>query len=236
MKKLTEIFFLFLILTLILVNTNAALAVTLPGGTVPSGEVRDKVTAAVENNFDAIKTASLKLIDTAVAKLNQAEEKVSGNTNIDATTKQNALNSLNKVEDGLLRYKAQLEKATTAEEVQAINQQVIKYLKDNKDVIKQNIQTVIESTAAKVLAKAEELKKQLELILNTLRLTCPSEKETIATLENQLKQLNSEIASLKSSLAAKNTTAIKQDIKDITALSQQIIPNVQKIGQNCLDL
>lgn len=230
MKKIISL----IIFSLIITPAQTCFAIVLPNGQAPSGDAREKLTTATDQNFDALKTGALKLIDAAVGKLNQAEEKISGNGNIDAATKQNALSSLQKVEDNLLKYKAQLEKATSTEEVRAINQEVIQYLKDNKDVIKENVKIVLENTAVKAAAKAEELKKQLELVLKTLKATCPNEKETIAALENQLKQLETEIASLQSNIKSKNPAAMKQDIKDLASLSQQIIPNVQKISSSCL--
>lgn len=195
------------------------------------GGVAFSAKAAV--NYTTLKQTILSGLDNCVIIINAIEGKISGSPNINAATKQSATASLEKLKNGLLSYKSQVENATTLAQLQAINQQIIQYLKDNKDVIKENVKTAITNLAEKTAQKAEELKQKVDQALVLLKVTCPSQKATISTVESQLTQLESEITTLTQAIQAKNTTTMKQEIQKISQLSKEILNNLKAIEAAC---
>lgn len=189
--------------------------------------------APTQLDYSKLKQVILTGIDKCVQVLNTIESKISSNSNISAETKQSTTAALEKLESGLLSYKSKVEAATTLAELQAINQQIIQYLKDNKDVIKANIQKAVTDLANKAIQVAEELKIKVQQALTLLKVTCPEQKTTISTLESQLVQLESEIAILKSAVQTKNTTTMKQEIQKISQLSKDIVNNLKTIQAAC---
>lgn len=184
-------------------------------------------------NYTALKQAILTGIDRCVASINSIESKITANTKMTEETKQSVTQSLDKLKNGLLSYKSQVESATTLAELQAINQQIIQYLKDNKDVIKANIQKAVTDLANKAVQVAEELKVKVQQALTLLKVTCPSQQTTISALESQLQQLNTKINELKQAIQSKNTTTMKQKMSEITQLSKEIINNLKIIQTAC---
>ena len=71
-------------------------------------------------------------------------------------------------------------------------------------------------------------------MLKILKVTCPSERETITELETQLQQLDSEIDDLKQAIQSKDTVTIKQEIQEINQLSKDIADNLKEIEAACL--
>lgn len=196
-------------------------------------EMKSSAQTAVSENFDALKKAGLQLIDASIQRIQSAESKINASTYIESSTKQTLTASLNNTEAALNKYKKQLEAADSPEEVKAINQEVAQYLKDNKDVIRQNVQTAVISIGNTALKKAEALKQQVDQLLQIMKVTCPSEAETIAALESQLDELDKEIASLKSAVQTKDTAAIKSEVQKITILSQSLLRNAEQVAETC---
>ncbi len=184
-------------------------------------------------DYSKLKQTILTGIDKCVASINSIESKIAANTKITEETKQSITQSLDKLKNGLLSYKSKVEAATTLAELQTINQQIIQYLKDNKDVIKANIQKAVTDLANKAVQAAEELKIKVQQALTLLKVTCPEQKTTISTLESQLVQLESEVATLKQAIQAKNTATMKQEIQKITQLSKDIVNNLKIIEESC---
>lgn len=189
--------------------------------------------APAQLDYSKLKQIILTGIDKCVQALNTIESKIASNSYLDEETKQEINAALEKMESNLLSYKSKVEAANTLTELQAINQQIIQYLKDNKDVIKQNITAAITELAEEATQKAEELKQKIAQALTLLKVTCPEQKTTISTLESQLVQLESEIAILKSAIQTKNTTTMKQEIQEITQLSKDIVNNLKIIEESC---
>ena len=185
-------------------------------------------------DFDNLKEGILKRVDSLIKRLNDIESKIESNPGISDATKESIIDALNIVENGLISYKAEVEKATTLEELRAANQGIIKYLIDNKDVIRENIREAIIDIAEQASEKAEEFKEKVEQLLKILKVTCPSEIETISELETQLQQLGDEIDVLEQAIQSEDTQTIKQQIKEISELSKDIANNLKKIKAACL--
>ena len=185
-------------------------------------------------DFDNLKEGILRGVDSSINRLNDIEGKIESNPEISDAAKESIIDALDIVENGLISYKDKVEKATTLEELRAANQEIIKYLMDNKDVIRENIRKAIIDISEQASEKAEELKEKVEQLLKILKVTCPSEKETISELETQLQQLESEIDALEQAIQSEDTQTIKQEIKKISELSKDIANNLKKIEAACL--
>mgnify|MGYP001613830871 CR=1 FL=1 len=185
-------------------------------------------------NFATLQKTILSVIDASVARLNNAESKISSNTQISPETKEETLAALNSVEAALLSYRSKVSAATTTEELQAINQQIIQYLKDNKDVIRANVSAAILDISAQAAAKAIQFLEDAEQLLNALKITCPSQKATIDTLQKQIEQLSADIEQLNNYIQAKNVTGAKQEMKAIAALIPSMVNGIKQIQASCL--
>ena len=185
-------------------------------------------------DFDTLKQAIITGIDNSINRLNEIESKIENNPKVSDTAKESIIDALNTVENDLLLYKAEVEQATTLEELRAVNQEIIQYLIDNKDVIRENIKEAIIDIAEEVVEKTEEFKEKVEQLLKILKVTCPSERETITELETQLQQLDSELDDLKQAIQSKDTVTIKQEIQKINQLSKDIADNLKEIEAACL--
>lgn len=190
--------------------------------------------ASAQIDFDRLKQTILTGIDNSVNRLNDIESEIESNPEISDATKESIIDALNTVENGLLSYKSKVEEATTLEELRAANQEIIEYLRDNKDVIRENIREAIIDIAEQASEKAEEFKEDVEQLLKLLKITCPSEEETITEIEIQLQQLEDEIDALKQAIQSKDTLTIKQEIEKISQLSKDIADNLEKIEAACL--
>lgn len=186
-----------------------------------------------EKDYSALKNTIIKGIDNSIGKINDLENKVQANNQITSQTKNSIVASLGNVENAMLQYKAKVEQTQTLAELQAVNQEIIQYLKENKDVLRNNAKEAIKDIAENAATKAEELKEKAEQMLKLLKVSCPSEKEAIESVESLLTQLETEISLLKQAAQSKDTQAIKQQITSIYQLSAEIFEKLQQINNNC---
>lgn len=185
-------------------------------------------------NFDRLKETVLRLIDNSINRLNNVENAISGHPKIDEETKQNIINAFNTAEEKLLSYKEDVEAAQSIDEIRAVNQEVIQYLRDNKDLIRENVKKALINLGEKFVEKAEELKEKIEVAIRVLKKTCPGEADTINEVENQLAELEQNIINLKDAVTAKDKTKIKQEVKAIKSLSKSILENLKVIEDKCV--
>lgn len=189
--------------------------------------------ASAQTDFGRLKQTILTGIDNSVNRLNDIESKIESNSEINDVEKEGIIDALNIVENGLLSYKSVVEEATTLGELRAANQEIIKYLTDSKDIIRENIKKAIIDIAGQASEKAEEFKEDVEQLLKLLKIICPSEKETITEVETQLQQLEDEIGVLKQAIQKEDTSTIKQEIKKISQLSEAMAKNLKEIKEAC---
>ncbi|MBI2463517.1 hypothetical protein HYV57_01010 [Candidatus Peregrinibacteria bacterium] len=203
--------------------------------TAQAGALQDAIKKIVDNSdFDKVKATVLAVLDTAIQKIDSVKGTIENNTKLDAAVKQTATQTLDRIRTSLVNYKSRVDGAKTIDELRALNKEIVAYIVENKDAIKESIRQTIVNIGEKAATKAEELRKKLDTLLATLKVLCPSEKTTIETLENQLAELRTEIDTLKTALKSKDATAIKKDLADLGALSQKIAANVDTISSACL--
>lgn len=191
----------------------------------------------VENkqvDSDRLEQTILNMLNKSIDTLNDIENKIENNSKISNETKQIIIDALNKVEKGLVNYESEVEAATTIDELKTINQEIVQYVKDNKDVIKENIKSAIIDVSEQAVVKIEEFKKKVEQMLKVLKVTCPSEIETINEIEAQLEQLQNKLNDIKQAIQLKDTMTIKQEMKEINELSKDIADNLRKLEMACL--
>lgn len=191
------------------------------------------VSANAALNYSVLKQVITAGLDACVSLINSVESKIADNPQISPETRDSVSQSLIQLTNALLSYKSQVQSAATLQDLQAVNQQIINYLKANSNMIKDSIKQAIVDMGQKAVESAEELKQKAEQALNLLKVTCPSEKSTISVLENQLLQMEAEINMLKQALASKNTATIKQEMQKITNLSKDIVANLKQLDAAC---
>ncbi len=190
-------------------------------------------TVSAQFDFPGLKQIILTGIDRALNRIDIIESKIENNPRISDLTKQSVIEALNMVEETLVLYKDDVEKAETLKELRAANQAIIKYLWENKDVIRENIRKAIVDIANEAVEKAEEFKEKVRQALKILKVVCPAEKETIAQVEAQLDQLEEEIDILKQAIKSKDILTIRREVKEIRELIEDIRDNLEKIQESC---
>lgn len=205
-------------------------------GVAQAGVLKDAINEALskEENFGKLQSTVIGLIDAAIAKIDSVESKILQNEKLSSSVKTSVQNTLEKIKTALTNYKTAVSQADSVEDLQALNKEIAQFLIDNKDAIKEAIRDAIQDIGEKAQAKVEELKKKLEALIKTLEVLCPDQKDTLESLREQLVQLESELASLKSAVKAKDANAIKKELADLSALSQQIAANVKSVQASCL--
>lgn len=203
--------------------------------TAQAGALQDAIKKIVDStDFDKVKTTVLAVLDTAIQKIDEVKAKIQNNTKADSQVKQTAIQTLDRIRTGLVNYKSRVDGAKTIDELRALNKEIVAYIVENKDAIKESIRQTIVNIGEKAASKSEELRKKLDTLLATMKVLCPSEKSTIETLEQQLTELRTEIDALKAALKSKDATTIKKVLSDLGVLSQKIAANVGTISSECL--
>ncbi len=224
MKKFITIFLtLFLVLVPVTPVTQA-------------GALKDKLNEffSQEENFDKLKQSVINVIDAAITTIVSVEAKIEANTKVDAQAKNNAIQALENLEKGLNNYKTAVSNAKDLDDLKSINQEILTYINENKDVIKQTIQETIQNIAQKALTTAEKLKTTLEALLKTLEITCKEEAETIATLKQDLETLKTIINELKTAIQSKNAAQLKEALSKLATVGPQIAEKINTIAKECL--
>jgi len=185
-------------------------------------------------DFWRLKQAILTGVDRAIQRIEEIEDRIEKNPRINEETKQSIFTALDIVKDGLVSYKEEVEEATKLKELQAANQRLIKYLWENRNVLRENIERAIVEMANDVLNEAEEFIEKVEEVLKILKIICPTEREIISGTEAQLQQLEREIDVLRQAIQSKDILTIRKEIKEIRELSEDIRDNLEKIQEACL--
>ncbi|MBI4117254.1 MAG: hypothetical protein HY451_01005 [Parcubacteria group bacterium] len=222
-KFISNILLSFLII-LFITGGSVALAIDAPPGGPDGGAA---------GSLAWQKQVLAALADAAIKKLDAAENAVQVNLVLSAATKQVVLASLQGIEDQLVSYKAQIAQATTEAEIQKLNQQVGQYLQANKSAIINAFKAAFAEIGAAAAAKAKQFEATLRSALVLLKTLCPQQIATISAVENQLNELDADIAALSAAIQAKNVPAIIQKMNEIKTLIQNINANISAIQTAC---
>ena len=184
-------------------------------------------------SLETQKQVLIAIADAAIKKLDAAENAIQSNSVLSAATKQTTIAVLQGAEDQLISYKAQIAQATTAAEIQALNQQLVGYLQANKTVIAEAFKAAFTEIGAAAAVKAEEFEAMVEQTIKLLKIACPQQIATLSALEDQLDALEIKIEALKAAVAAKDSAAIRQIMSEISALIKSMSANIKIIEAEC---
>jgi tetratricopeptide (TPR) repeat protein len=214
---------------LILVSLFSVLssAVSLPSRTIVSRPEGD-------SGFEAVQEQLVSRIDRALEKLDKAEGVIENNPRLSQEAKDALLQSLQNVENGLESYKTETESAESVAEIVELNKEVVQYLVDNKDVIKNNVKNLAVVLGLEAVNQAEEYIQKAEQILKVLKVVCPSEADNIKQAESQLNQLEQELNSLEQAIDSGQTLEIKKGIIEVSKTTKELTKTLQTIQENCL--
>ncbi len=217
------------------VMINVAMVDVSAAAIVPPTNIKKNISdISVPADITLLKEKMIKGIEKTIAVLEKMETKIQNDDNIDDASKSELIDSLNKAESGLKAYENEIEKANTAKELMEINKEVVQYLIANKETIKENMKNMAVYIGNLTVQKVEKLKEDIEKLLEILKIVCPSEIETITEVENQLKQMESEVDILKQAISDKDTMTIKKQVEAISKLSLEMMKNVQELEEVCL--
>lgn len=104
----------------------------------------------------------------------------------------------------------------------------------SSSVNKEDVKNKVIDAAEKASKTIVELKVKVEQTLKLLKISCPSEKETISTVESQLEELENGLSVLTQTIKSGDTPAIKQQISKIAQLGTDMTNNLKKIEAACM--
>ncbi len=190
--------------------------------------------SAQAGDYDNLKQRTLTMLDNSISRLENAKETISGNPKLDDATKENILTNLTSMQDHLTNYKAEVENTTTIVELRNLNTEILQYLIDNKDIIRNNMRMALMNVAQKTLEKAQEFEEKVKFLLEVLERTCTSEATKIERVQSQLTQMDTHIELLESAIQSKDSATIRVEVKAINTLAKSIIVDMTAIKQACL--
>jgi len=184
-------------------------------------------------NYEKLQNTLASMIDSSLLRLDSLGQKIVNNQYLDEEDKQSVLSSLDEIKTALSSYKARVLTASSLAELQVINQEILTYLKDNKDVFKENIIATIIAIGDKVVEQAEELKKIIKSTLSVLKVACHDEAENINQLEGLLVKLENQIAELQIAIDNKDAAGVKQSVKNLEGTTQEVLIIVNQLYESC---
>ena len=184
-------------------------------------------------DYERQKTLIINLVSKSLARLEDVTLKIAGNTQLDEETKNRIINDLNEITKKLEGYLTVVEAAESLEELQALNQEILNYLKDNKDAIREAIKEALVKLGEEAAKMAEELMEKVEQILKFFKLSCPEERGTIVQVESLLVEMENELAVLNDAIERRDSVAIKQSISRLQKMGSEMIVLVEQIYNNC---
>ncbi len=183
----------------------------------------NKTMAALNANFDAYQEALLKALDAVILKLDKLEDQITSNEFIDDETQRSAQESISDITSALTDYRAQIEDATTAEEIQAINKEMIQYIKDHKDEILATVSQATYSMAYYTLDAAQVYIAYANSVLEIYEKTCDEYEDDIQAIEDKLAELQVSIEEMQDTLET-NGPVTEEDMANIHAQIEALEP------------
>lgn len=174
--------------------------------------------------YEQFKAKYLALLDEAIERLELAEQRIQANPYLTSTTKNELVKDLNEIENGLERYKAEVEKTTSMTDLEGLTQEIIAYLKANKTVIQETIKSSVLVLMGEIDKTANAIVEEAESVLAQLKRTCPEQEATITKVQGEVDQLQA----LEDQLAAAIKAEDVETAKSIVAQMRSIIPTLAK--------
>ena len=203
----------------------------LSAGKEQAQETAAQVAEELGLEFTDLQDKLITAIDKAVNALDQAIAAINGSAYMSSETKAELTDALNTVEAKLLDYRTAANNATSAEELQAINAEVVQLLKDNKDVIVQALQESIVVIAEQVSQSVEKIKIKAEAALLMLDVECDS--EAFAEIESLVADLEMFNTTLKVAIEANDTSTMKSALNAVISTSVDLAKSFAQLITEC---
>ncbi|MBI2473951.1 hypothetical protein HYV70_05370 [Candidatus Uhrbacteria bacterium] len=181
--------------------------------------------------FTDLQDKLVNAIDKAINVVDQAIAAIDGSAYMSSETKTELTDALNNLEGKLLDYRTAVNNATTIEELQAINTEVIQLLKDNKDVIIEAVQQSMLVIAEQVSQTIEKIEIRAEYALSILDVECDS--DSFAEIETLVAELETTNASLKTSIEAGDVETAKTQAKAAISISGDLAASFAGLVADC---
>ena len=117
----------------------------------------------------------------------------------------------------------------------ALRQEVKKYLDEKQAVLREQLKQTVSAIANDVMESVEEIKKAIDVALNTLEITCKEQAQNINKLEQDLVQIQTEVDELKTLVKNQaSTSEIKAQIIEISTLAKEIASLSVTVYNECI--
>ncbi len=189
--------------------------------------------SSAEMNYDRLKTNTLAMLDNSINRIENAKNTISNNPKIDEATKTNTIANLTAMQEKLENYKTEVEATTTIVDLRNLNTEIIKYLVDNRDIIRNNVRMALINLGQKVADKADDFINDVEKLLKVMKVSCNEQTSQITEVEAQLNELQTSLTSLETAITEKDSATIKSQVRKISQLSKSIYEDMKSIEQAC---
>ncbi len=140
--------------------------------------------------FDTYQQKLLNLCSKSIDKLDKLNQKIQDNPNLDESEKKESEETINTIETQIKAYQTEINQATTVQELNQINKELVAYLKENKETIRKTTAKIIFNIIEYSIPILEEYINKIESdILPVLKKTCSDQAMQIDALEKQLDEL-----------------------------------------------
>lgn len=197
-------------------------------------QVQQKTVEVAEElglEFTDLQDKLITAIDKAVDIVDQAINVITSSEYMSKETKTELTDALNTLEAKLLDYRTAVNNATTIEELQTINEEVVQLLKDNKDVIIAAVQESMLVIAEQVSQTIEKIKIRVEYALQILDVECDS--DAFAEIESLVVQLETTNTALKAAIEADDVETAKTQAKAAISTAVDLAASFAKLVGDC---
>ncbi len=194
-------------------------------------ETAAEVAKKMEIEFVDVQVKLIAVLDKSVDAIEKAIDAINASVYMSSETKVELTDGLKTLEGKLLEYRTQANNATSIEELQAINAEVVALLKANKTVILEAMKESMLVIATQVSQSIEKIKIKAEAALRMLDVECDS--ESFAEIETLVAQLETTNASLKVAIEAEDVATAKVQAKAAISISVDLAASFAGLVTDC---
>ena len=198
---------------------------------VQAQETAAEVAEKLGLEFTDLQAKLIAALDKADEAIDEAIDAINASVYMSSETKVELTDGLKTLQGKLLDYRAQANTATSMEELQAINAEVVATLKANKTVIIEAMKESMLVIAEQVSQSMEKIKIKAEAALKILDVECDS--EAFAQIEALVTELETTNASLKAAIEADDVATAKVEAKAGISISVDLAASFALLVKDC---
>jgi hypothetical protein len=203
----------------------------------PISDKLDEVDApSGEEAFQTLKNNLEQRLMSAEQRLLDLTEAINNAMYLDEETRMALITIIEDTQTGLSAYQYAVSTATTLAELQEINQEMITFLKDNQELIKEKIQETLLVIGDNFAEQVRILMEKLETTIVILKRLCPEESDLLGALETQLTDAEDLLKDLDQAIEDQDPAAIKEAMKTLLLLGLAINSNIAQLDESCLEV